>query len=209
MNEKFHRTQFLIGVTAGATCLALWMIVYQTEGAFMKAGWIHERTRGGFVLLFMAVLWLFLASIHHAKMLFASPSPEVPGQRTPPPVRTRFVVTWTLVVTLVVASVLEFQNLSMEGSWGLPDIMESGTGQPTLFGLPIAVGVGAVGLISIGPLGLGVISFGGFGVIAFQGVGIVSIGGVSLGVVGLGCAACGGIAIGGGGSVRGCGAGRG
>jgi hypothetical protein len=197
MNEKYHRTQFLICLTAGATCIALWMVVYQTEGEFMKAGWIHERTAVWFFLLVMAVLSLFGASIHHAKMLFARQSPGVPGQQSSPPVRTRFVVTWTLVVTVVVAAVLESQSLSMEGNWGLADIMESGTGQATLLGLPIAVGVGAVGFISVGPLGVGVISFGGFGVLSFQGVGIVSIGGVGVGVIALGGAACGVIAIGG------------
>jgi hypothetical protein len=197
MNEKYHRTQYLIGVTAGAACLALWMIVYQMEGAFIKASWIHERTTGWFVLLFMAVLSLFLASIHHAKMLFAGQSPEAPRQPTAPAARTKFVVTWTLIVTGVVASVVEFQCLSMEGNWDLPDIMESTTGQATLFGLPIEVGVGAVGFVSVGPLGVGVISVGGFGVLAFQGIGIVSVGGVGLGVIGLGGAASGGIAIGG------------
>jgi MFS family permease len=196
MNAKYHRIQYLIGMAAGATCLALSLLAYQTEGAFLRHGWIHEGTTGAFLLLFMAVLMLFLGSIHHSKMLFARLSPGAPEQQIEP-VRAGRVVTWTVLLTLVVASVSELHSLCLEGGWGLPDIMPSGSEPPTLFGLPIAVGVGAVGLISIGPLGVGVISVGGFGVIAFQGIGIVSFGGVGLGVIAMGGAVCGVIAIGG------------
>jgi hypothetical protein len=196
MNEKDHRTQYLIGTAAGSTCLGLSLLVYQAEGAMVAQGWIRERTTGAFLLLFMAVLWLFLGSIHHSKMLFARLSSEAPEQRSEP-VRTGRVVTLTVLLTLVVASALELQSLWMEGGWLFADITVSGSEQPTLFGPPIALGVGAVGPISVGPLGFGVISVGGFGVIAFQGIGIVSIGGVGLGVIAVGGAACGVIAIGG------------
>jgi hypothetical protein len=196
MNEKYHRTQYLIGTAAGATCLGLSLLMYQTEGALVAHGWIRERTTGAFLLLFMAVLWLFVGSVHHSKMLFARLSREAPGQRTEP-VRVGRVVTLTVLLTLVVASAVELQGLWMEGGWGLPEIVVLGSGQPTLFGLPIALGVGAIGLISIGPLSVGVISVGGFGVVAFQGIGIVSLGGVGLGVIALGGAVCGVVAIGG------------
>jgi hypothetical protein len=195
MNANHHRIQFLIGTAAGATCLALSLLAYQMEGALLRQGWITGRPLGAFLLLFMAVLWLFLGSIHHAKMLFARPSPGAAEQQIEPVPAGR-VVTWTVLVTLVVASVCEVHSLCLEEDW-VPDMMFPGGEPPTLFGLPIAVGVGAVGLISIGPFGVGVISVGGFGVIAFQGIGIISFGGVGLGVIGLGGAACGVIAIGG------------
>jgi hypothetical protein len=196
MNEKYHRTQYLISTAVGFTCLGLWLLMSQMEGAFAAHGWIRERTTGPVFLLYTTVLMLFLGSRAYSNMLFARLSPDAPRQPTEP-VRAGRVVTWTVLLTLAVASALEFQSLSVEGDWRLPDLMPADSGQPTLFGLPIAVGVGAVGLISIGPLGVGVISVGGFGVIAFQGVGIVSLGGVGLGVIALGGAACGVVAIGG------------
>src|SRR5262249_18530016 len=155
MNENYHRTQYLIGTAAGATCLGLSLLMYQTEGALVAHGWIRERTTGAFLLLFMAVLWLFVGSIHHSKMLFARLSREAPEQRTEP-VRTGRVVTWTVLLTLAVACAIELSSLLLEGELGIPDITVSGTEPPSLFGLPIAVGVGAVGFVSIGPLGVGV-----------------------------------------------------
>src|SRR5262245_9733068 len=196
MNENNHRTQYLISVAAGSICLGLSLLVYQMEGAFAAHGWIRERTTGAFLLLFTAVLMLFLGSHAYSNMLFARLSPSAPQQRTEP-VRTGRVVTWTVLLTLAVACAIELSSLLLEGELGIPDITVSGTEPPSLFGLPIAVGVGAVGFISIGPLGVGVISVGGFGVIAFQGIGIVSVGGVGLGVIAIGGAVSGVIAIGG------------
>ena len=196
MNEKYHRTQYLIGTSAGCTCLLLSLLVYGTEGALVVDGWIRDRTMNALLCLVMAVLWLFLGSRYYSNMLFARLSPDAPEQRRDPVPASR-VVTLTVLLTLVMASAFELQSLWMEGRWGLPDIMPAGREQPTLFGLPIAVGVGAVGLISVGPLSVGLISVGGFGVIAFQGIGIISFGGASLGVIAIGGAVCGVIAIGG------------
>jgi hypothetical protein len=196
MNEKDQRTQYLICTAAGFTCLVLWLLAYQTVGALAAHGWVRERTTDPTFLLYMAVVMLFLGARAYSNMLFARLSPGTAQQPTEP-VRAGRVITLTVLLTLAVASAFELQSLSMEAGWDLPDIMPSVSEPPTLFGLPIAVGVGAVGLISIGPLGVGVISFGGFGFIAFQGVGIVSLGGVGLGVIAMGGAACGVIAIGG------------
>jgi hypothetical protein len=69
---------------------------------------------------------------------------------------------------------------------------------PTLFGLPIEMGIAPVGVIAFGPLALGLITFGGAGVFSLQGIGVVSFGGGALGVVAIGGGACGVIAIGGG-----------
>jgi hypothetical protein len=196
MNEKHHRTQYLICTSAGFTCLGLSLLTYQAEGTFVAHGWIHERTTGAFVLLFMAVLMLFLGSRAYSTMLFARLSPGA-TQQPAEPVRAGGVIALTMLVTLAVFSVVELQSLGMEDGWDFPDIIQLESRNLTLFGLPIALGVGAVGVVSIGPFGVGVISFGGFGVIAVQGIGIVSVGGAGLGVIALGGAACGVIAIGG------------
>src|SRR5262245_26372977 len=182
MNEKYQRTQYLICTAAGFTCLVLWLLAYQTVGALAARGWIRERTTDPSILLYVAIVMLFLGSRAYSKMLFARLAPDTAQQPTEP-VRAGRVVILTALLTTAVALIFELQGLSMDGGFDLADIMPSGGEPATLLGLPIAVGVGAVGLISIGPLGFGVISVGGFGIIAIQGVGIVSVGGVGLGVI--------------------------
>jgi hypothetical protein len=121
MNEKYYRTQYLIGAAAGSTCLGLSLLVYQTEGALVAHGWIRERTMSAFFLLFMAVLWLFVGSIHHAKMLFARLSPDGREQPTEQPVRAGRVVTLTVLGTLALASIYEFCSVIMDAL--IPDLL--------------------------------------------------------------------------------------
>src|SRR5215475_4864828 len=103
VNENNHRTQYLISVTAGSICLGLSLLVYQMEGAFVAHSWIRERTTGAFLLLFTAVLMLFLGSRAYTNMLFARLSPGAAQQPTEP-VRAGRVITLTVLVTLAVAS---------------------------------------------------------------------------------------------------------
>ena len=115
MNERYARIQYLIGVSAGFTCLGLSLLVYQAEGAWVAHDWIRQRTSGSFLLLFFAVMWLFIASRYYTNMLFARLAPstadnssvgkqDAPAQRTEP-VRAGRVVTSTV------------QSVLMEGLW--------------------------------------------------------------------------------------------
>ena len=124
MNERYARIQYLIGVSAGFTCLGLSLLVYQAEGACVAHDWIRQRTSGAFLLLFFAVMWLFIASRYYTNMLFARLAPTTadsssagkqgaPEQPTEP-VRAGRVVTLAVLVTLVVAAAIELSGVLLD-----------------------------------------------------------------------------------------------
>ncbi len=191
MNEHYYRRQFLIGASSGCTCLILSFCVYLTEGALAARGSTHERSFNSFVLLLLAISWLFAASLMYSRMLHAQRSEAAPEPQSPP-VRAGRLVTGTVLLTLVIVLMIEGSAVETEASW--PVLVSS---QPTLFGLPVSIGVAPVGVISVGPLAVGVISVGGVGVVSIGGIGILSLGGVALGIVALGGASCGLVAVGG------------
>jgi hypothetical protein len=116
MSEQEHRRQFLMGASAGYTSLALALLIYSVEGALTARGWIPQRTVNPLVWLSVAVLCFFPASLSYGRMLHARQSNES-TQEEAAPLSPRRLITWTILLTVAVALVMEVWTVGMEVLW--------------------------------------------------------------------------------------------
>jgi hypothetical protein len=117
MTEQRHRRQYLIGASAGYTCLVISLLVYSLEGGLAARGWIPERTINAFVWLYMAVLCLFPASLSYSRMLFARSKSAESTEPQADPLKARRLVTWTVLLTIALALVIEVSVVGTEAFW--------------------------------------------------------------------------------------------
>jgi hypothetical protein len=105
------RKGFLLGAAAGYTCLACSLLVFVTEGSFVKAGWIAERTATTIAFMFTAILFLFPASLAYARIQ-AKRSAE--GSEPPESFNRRKLILKTVLWTLALALLVEAFAVSFE-----------------------------------------------------------------------------------------------
>lgn len=116
MNEMTDRRQFLMGTAAGYTCIAVSLLAYLVEGGLAARGWIPGRSANAFGFLILAVLSLFSASLAYSRLLLARRS-DNPQEQTAEPLRAGRLVTWTVLLALPLAVVIEVSTVGTDAFW--------------------------------------------------------------------------------------------
>lgn len=115
MNTSIDRKQYLMCASAGYTCLAFSLLVFLVEGTLVKVGWLSERTPNTLAAIYMAILFLFPASLAYARLLSGKTNtdPDKPSE----PDDSHRIVRKSVLVTLAFALTIETFAVGMEANW--------------------------------------------------------------------------------------------